>query len=381
MTAETSQGVRAAGPGIYFPGLNGIRAIAAMAVVASHTTQRLDEFGLDKFIFGIDADGSPKLVDLAGFGVTAFFALSGFLITYLLLKERESQSIDVKKFYVRRALRIWPLYYAYLAVAVGVALIGGHSIRPSTLAFYVFYGANIPFILHTTLPYLVHYWSLGVEEQFYLFWPWLARLSFPAFRTTILTLVVGVISTKSLLHFFVRGSLLEEIINVTEFHCMGIGALGACLYYERNGRALRIANHRLVQWCALGVFLLVAANRFHVASFVDHEFIAIVTVVFIFGQIERTCIFSLEHAAFDYIGRISYGIYVLHPLVILALSRVLRFQSSTIPAYLLIYAAVSACAIGAAHLSFEVFEKKFLRMKGRFTVVSSSSTRDPSGAA
>src|SRR4051812_16240676 len=98
---------------LHFSGLNGLRAIAAIAVVFAHTTTGLYSFGLDCFIFGKYPDGNPKSTLLAGFGVSIFFALSGFLITYLLLEEKRQKEINIKNFYIRRILRIWPLYYLY----------------------------------------------------------------------------------------------------------------------------------------------------------------------------------------------------------------------------------------------------------------------------
>src|SRR5436189_6466393 len=97
--------------GIHLKGLNGIRTIAALSVVLSHTFKRFHEFGLKQ------SNGW----DFAIFGVTMFFTLSGFLITFLLLKEKETFSdINIKSFYVRRILRIWPLYYLYLIIVLAV---------------------------------------------------------------------------------------------------------------------------------------------------------------------------------------------------------------------------------------------------------------------
>ena len=110
---------------VYLPGLNGLRAIAALAVVVSHTTLALNQFGLDSNIFGTGQDGKPKGLDLAGDGVSLFFTLSGFLITFLLLKEKETGSLKVRNFYIRRILRIWPLYYLYLFASIISALIFG----------------------------------------------------------------------------------------------------------------------------------------------------------------------------------------------------------------------------------------------------------------
>src|SRR5689334_17749998 len=123
---------------IHLPGLNGLRAIAALGVVISHITLALSYFNLDPTIFGTDKDGHPIGLLLAGFGVSIFFALSGFLITYLLLREKEVAPISVRKFYVRRALRIWPLYYLYLAITLLVAAKSGEVYKHSSILYYVF---------------------------------------------------------------------------------------------------------------------------------------------------------------------------------------------------------------------------------------------------
>ncbi|WP_293893625.1 acyltransferase [Flavobacterium sp.] len=158
---------------IYLPGLNGIRAIAALSVVFSHINNKLDYYSLPK----------SELLDLANFGVTMFFTLSGFLITYLLLKEIEKTgTIDVKKFYMRRILRIWPLYYFYLIIVI---FLNGIQNVEWPILFYIFIlpnfktsfnGVIATVVGSENLVYMVgHYWSLGVEEQFYAFWPWLVK--------------------------------------------------------------------------------------------------------------------------------------------------------------------------------------------------------------
>jgi len=158
---------------VYFPGLNGVRAIAALVVVFSHITIALEKFDLDPFIFGTLANGKLKVTLMSEFGVTMFFVLSGFLITYLLLEEKSKAKIQIRKFYMRRILRIWPLYYIYLIVALVTLIVIGIPINGTSLLEYIFFASNIPFIYARPIPLLEHYWSLGVEEQFYLFWPWI----------------------------------------------------------------------------------------------------------------------------------------------------------------------------------------------------------------
>jgi peptidoglycan/LPS O-acetylase OafA/YrhL len=161
---------------IHFSGLNGIRAIAALAVVFDHTTANLFSFGLNNFIFGVQSNGKPITTLLSAYGVTIFFSLSGFLITYLLLEEKKLGEINVKNFYVRRILRIWPLYYLYIILSLITTFLYDIPFDFMSFPFYIFLMANIPFIfLRRGFNLAIHYWSLGVEEQFYSFWPWILK--------------------------------------------------------------------------------------------------------------------------------------------------------------------------------------------------------------
>ncbi|MFN0013129.1 MAG: acyltransferase family protein, partial [Saprospiraceae bacterium] len=143
---------------IFFPGLNGLRAIAALAVVLSHITVCLYRFNLDPHIIGSLPNGNPKGIDLSDFGVTIFFALSGFLITYLLLAENSQQTISVKDFYIRRILRIWPLYYSYLIIALVVSRLAQVPHESISDLFYFFFAPNVPKAFQLRSDLLGHYW-------------------------------------------------------------------------------------------------------------------------------------------------------------------------------------------------------------------------------
>lgn len=363
---------------IYFPGLNGLRAIAAIAVVLTHITLKLDEFGLNPFIFGMHKDGTAKGVYLGSYGVTIFFVLSGFLITYLLAAEKAQSGISVKKFYFRRILRIWPLYYLYLAVSIITIMVFNLGLNRESLFFYIFYAANIPSILVTTLPLLGHYWSLGVEEQFYLFWPWvIKKIHNPVIP--ILTAIITLIVIKALLHFYHPDSFLESAIHITRFHCMMIGALGAIFYRQNNKLFLRIIDNKMAQIACWGVIFLVTINKFHFISIIDNEVIAVVSLFLIIGQINiKNRIVNLETSIFDYLGKISYGIYVIHPLLIFLFSRLL-FQLNVPPLYkyFIVFFTIIAATILTAHLSYTYFEKYFLGLKKKFVVIKSSATKNP----
>jgi len=363
---------------IYLPGLNGIRAIAAIAVVISHITLSFRDFGLDPYIFGSYDDGSIRTLDLAGYGVSMFFALSGFLITYLLFKEKEINSINIKKFYVRRILRIWPLYYAYLFLCLAIHFIFNVDFSLKSSLYYLFYSANIPFVIGGTLPFLAHFWSLAVEEQFYMFWPWINKLRIKQITIFSILGVILLIGTKTYLHIFRPDTILEQFIHVTRFHCMMIGALGAVVFYNKSSFILKIATNKTIQFISWGIMFLVMINGYHIASFIDNEILTVITVVIILGQITKTSPLSLENNYFDFLGKISYGIYVIHPLLIFLYSKILHsITAFDTLNYLIVYSMILGTTILLSHLSYKYFESKFLKLKEKkFSVIRSSGTKN-----
>ncbi|TYZ07586.1 acyltransferase [Hymenobacter lutimineralis] len=359
---------------IHLPGLNGIRAIASLAVVVSHTTIALNTFGVNTSGFGSFAQG----LDLAGFGVTMFFCLSGFLITYLLLHEKEvTHTVNVRSFYMRRVLRIWPLYYAFIVVSVFYLWFKGENLDLSKLMLYIFLLGNFVF---NPIPLIGHYWSLGVEEQFYAFWPWLARLNRKKlFYLSSFLIIIGV-GAKLYIRLFIPNfdmSLAYKIVHGTRFHCMAIGAVGSILFFERRIWFLNLCQNSLTQgvvFISLGAMLV---NRFHFASFMDMEIVACLTVALIVGQLdlEKRKI-NLDTKFFDFFGRISFSVYVLHPIFIDIFSKPIYdlhlSNSLSIP---LIYTLVIGVTILVAYISYNYFEKPFLRIKTKYTIVASSASK------
>ena len=364
---------------LHFSGLNGIRAIAALSVLFAHTTMELKSFGLNSFIFGSYPDGNPKATLLAGYGVTIFFVLSGFLITYLLLEEKRINDINIKKFYIRRILRIWPLYYLYLLLSIVTLILFDLPFEKQSILFYIFLTPNIPFVFGGAIHFIGHYWSLGVEEQFYSFWPWVVKKSRSILKITCIICVSLLLLKYSLrINDIYQNngniSWAYKMLNVTRFHSMLIGAMGAILYYQKNALFLKITNNIFSQGITWLVICLLAINRFHIISFLDDEFISVVSVFLIIGQIKKkNRIINLDFSFFDFIGKISYGIYVLHPLIIFYLSKAIQFSDATnIFSYVIVYSLVVTTTVIVAYVSYEYFEKKFLFFKSKYTVLQSS---------
>jgi peptidoglycan/LPS O-acetylase OafA/YrhL len=360
---------------IYFPGLNGLRAYAAIAVVMYHISLALSVFNLDPYIFGTNDKGRPTELMMGPRGVSIFFALSGFLITYLLQAEKEEKDINIKKFYFRRILRIWPLYYLYLSIAIVLSVILGLAFNFNDIFYYVFFAANIPLALNTANIFLSHYWSLGVEEQFYLFWPVINKKTKYTLATTIILIVV-LMSLKYVVPVLYPKSNIARVFDMVKFQCMMIGAAGALIYKSNNKIFLKITDNKLVQSLCWITIFLVTINKFHIASIIDNEIISVVATVIIIGQIGiENRIFNLEIKVLDFLGRISYGIYVIHPLIIYLFSKFLGHIDIYTPAkYALVYTSILATTIILAYVSFTYFEQYFLRLKKRFEVIKSSAT-------
>jgi len=356
---------------VYLPGLNGLRAIAALLVVISHISiKEIGDFGLPYLI----------VLPMAGYGVTLFFVISGFLITYLLLQEKElKQTIDIKKFYMRRILRIWPIYYLFLIICVIVFFILGKSkdICIQDMWFYVFFAANIPFVFQQGILILFHYWSIGVEEQFYLIWPWIVKKS----KTTLFKTALSIFSILFLLKvvfLLVLGSKSFEyrFINVTRFHCMMIGVMGAIMYFEKQILFLNFFSNTVMQFISLLLFLLLGFQIIHIPALIVNEVIAFVSLSMILGQVTiQNRILNLENKLFDFIGKISYGIYVIHPLIIFLLSRLfINLEISTGIKYFFVYFSVISLTLFFTWISYTYFEIPFLRLKKKFSIIQSSNT-------
>lgn len=158
---------------------------------------------------------------------------------------------------------------------------------------------------------------------------------------------------------------------------MLIGVIGAVYFYNSHRLFTYVCTHKLTQtmaWIAIG---MIAFNRFHIASVIDQEIISVITVFLIMGQItEKKRLISLENTVFDFLGKISYGIYVIHPLVIFILSKIMTgSRSGGFIDYFWVYTLNITISIIAAFVSYELLEKRFLKLKAKYTITKSSSTK------
>ncbi len=341
---------------LYFKGLNGLRAIAAIIVLISHTFVFFNV--PEKFL---NFELNQKTGD---FGVTIFFTLSGFLITFLLLQEKKNGKINIRKFYIRRLLRIWPLYFVYLIIALSVLIFANKLTNTNTLWSYFIFFVNSPFYASTSILAIGHLWSISIEEQFYLFWPWLIKFNVKSIYIFIITWI-----TAKAFYYYCNINIagLDTFFAMTRFECMCIGGLTASFYYAKNPFFVKVCVNYNVQkftWLIIGLLFIIPLQ----IGFVDHIILLIFISVIIIAQIaSKDLFFNLENKFLNFTGKVSYGIYMFNPLVILSTKKLFLLLPITGLAFFIIVVLIElAITIFIAWLSYTYFEKKILNFKSHF---------------
>ena len=298
---------------IYFKGLNGIRAIACLIVLFWHTDQFTYLFDINSI--GIYENG------MADNAVNLFFVLSGFLITFLLLVEKKKTgTINLKKFYYRRIYRIWPLYY--MAILIALILIY-FEVLPNDidlfqpLFLYLFLLANVALILKISLTGITPLWSVGVEEQYYLIWPLIVKKTSNYLKTFIFLITFFISLKIGVFFLFSDSSFIFKFLSVTRIDLMVMGGVGGFCVYT-NHVILNFIYKKNIQILAyIVLFLSIIYKPIHVSSFIDSELNSLFYLIIILNvSTNKNTIISFENKFFNFIGKISYGIYIYHMFVI-----------------------------------------------------------------
>lgn len=367
---------------IYFPNLNGLRFIAALAVMIHHIEQFKLSIGMPSSFLT-----SPFVSIIGKLGVVHFFVLSGFLITYLLLEEEKRAGIDVRHFYVRRILRIWPLYYLIVVLALfvlphisfftlpgyGIDIVQKHLRLKTVLYATLFANLVIPTV--GFVPYASQTWSIGTEEQFYLLWPVLMK--YVRNKVHLMLGVIGVylallvlLSPRvGIIEYGAARSLAVSFLDAFNIDCMAIGGLAAVVLHKQLKPLAWLLSLPLFYFALVAALILIA--RGVNMGPLHYEFYAVLFALIILNLAANDRIgWSLEFQPFHYLGNISYGLYMFHPIAIVATLRLLGHLGWT--QSVVEYPACVLATIGVAAISYQFFESTFLRMKDRFAAVRSS---------
>lgn len=342
--------------------LDTFRAIAAIVVMIGHIELfRMQQFGSE--IFFKMPNGHTA--------VMMFFVISGFLITFLLTKEKEKYgTISLKDFYLRRILRIWPVYYLVLFVSFFF-----YEQMPSinTITFNV---AMIPQIGRlfdgrwATSPQI---WSIGVENLFYIFFP-LILLCVPNKRLLafLLVMTVGLAILPHAIDFVNVRTIQSDSLSIlshrfffqNKFDSLFIGCIIGFAFAENHKILKFLYNKWLFFVCAIIAVAMWGARI--ETKHLNDELMSLLFAIVILNVCTNTQLnITFENRITRFLGRISYGIYMYHWIIILLAFKIIPIADTTFYTIVL-YVVVITATILVAWLSYETYEKFFLNLKQKF---------------
>ena len=381
--------VPAQNPKIYFSNLDGIRFLCFFAVFCFHSIHS-DNHKIYSSVFFIFL--KERLFANGYLGVNFFFVLSGFLITYLLIKEKQLNGrINVPNFWIRRILRIWPLYI--VCVFIGFFLfpllksfVGDAGNETADFWHYLFFAANFDYI-HKGMPDapgLSVLWSIAVEEQFYLVWPLLLSI-IPIKRYWI---AFAVILAGSWVYRALHNSPVADAHfkphEMHTFSCIGDMAMGAF------GAWLSIVNKKCFHYFKLmpRVFIFFAYALFFLFLFFrqdifinnpylrifERSILALAIIIIILEQcFAETSYFKMSGLKkITQLGVVTYGLYCIHFIIIslvTAISKKFGLDAHLWQVIILQPVISLVITIGLSLLSYKYFELPFLKLKNRFAYI------------
>lgn len=372
--------------GRHYPELDGLRAVAVAAVIVFHCRKIAtpDTPWQDLYL---------NLADTGWVGVDLFFVISGFLITGILL-DTKNQADYFKNFYIRRSLRIFPLYYTSI-VLIPVAFHILAVDRPTDVLswpYWLYLQNWIPLFEMPMTQGLGHLWSLAVEEQFYLIWP--ALILFAARRNSVgrmcmaLLLLTVVFRVLLVLSGHPRGAYFATISRLDPL------VVGACLAVLLRHRGTLEVFRSAATWTIAVTGLVIALVAFLGRGFFGHT-VAVVLLGFFplalcFGGVFVLALTARPEGGFRlllrsrplrFVGKISYGVYVFHlPLVFLLKSAWPTGGEGFWLSQFSFLTVVTATSVFLAWLSYQHFEKPILDLKDQLAPIAPSQLRDDSPA-
>ncbi|HTA63106.1 MAG TPA: acyltransferase [Bacteroidia bacterium] len=357
-------------PVVYFEKLDALRFFAFFLVIWQHAFSGI--------FHQITANGDFQVIIDAltvtgGIGVQIFFVISGFLITYLMIgEEKISGRVNLFFFYLRRVLRIWPLYY--LIIILGIFVL------PYIDSSFVFSGNTLMNLLFLNnifskgTPSNVNItWSVAIEEQFYLFWP----LLFILFR-----------NNKKLLSFCCVVLVIQTSIYASENHnglevyfstfgnlkYLMTGCWGAFFYSNYKDRIsksylLKPSSFYLI--CFLALFLLASSTLSISYNFLSNWLLVVFYLYLVIYSVDKST--GKSRSVFSFLGKYTYGMYLYHPIILsfayITVGKLgLDYEKGDL-IKLIVAMTTLLATIGLSILSYEFFEKPILKFKNKISAI------------
>lgn len=362
----------------YIKSLDGLRFLAVSLVLFDHWSG--------------DALGFPA----SYLGVCMFFVLSGFLITRILLNAKSkdedlkrTHGFSLKQFYIRRTIRIFPLYYMVLSI---LFLLNNPVIRDKIVVLATYMTNNYIAINSQWLGKTDHLWSLAVEEQYYLFFPFiLLFIPFKNVKQLLIGMIVLSVAMRAVLYVNGTNWIASYVLMPTCLDAFGLGGLLAYAQYFNKEKLLKLLSSVGGLIFGLALYILTVLYAEHLNE--PHNWVTSIFLrfsestlsVFLIGNLvapEHVIAKSLEKffswQAFVFIGKVSYGIYIFHNFIYNPyheavdsyINKVLIKIQLLVPGIwgtqVLKITFLYALTVGIASVSWYVFEKPINKLKTRF---------------
>lgn len=365
----------------YFPGLDGLRGLAILSVMLYH-------FFDSRFAIDQTSTWDLNPFRLGWVGVDVFFVISGFLITNILLCQKEHPHY-FRNFFLRRTLRIFPLYFGFLFLFFTLPSLLSFQMPHSweNLAnrqeFFWFYLADLYTFCFNSWPELSlsHFWSLGIEEKFYLFWPFIIWFfSQTQLRWICVLLFILSISSKLfMLGYHENGILVNYTFPLCRLEGLAAGAYLAILQ-QRNKEAIQVKGQFwlfLILALYLGIYLFekTLAPMTLSMQLIGFPLNAVVGFFIVCSALRPDSLTThlLNHKTLRLLGKYSYALYLLHlPL----LGLITKFNPISKNIHPIIFSALPFLlwlflSIFCAWVSWTIWENPFLKLKQRFQYTAS----------
>jgi peptidoglycan/LPS O-acetylase OafA/YrhL len=363
----------------YHPELDVLRFFAFLIVFFHHAFPHDPAFWtklgvplfLARVVAGIGATGA--------FGVSLFFVLSSYLITELLLREKDLiGTLDIRSFYIRRILRIWPLYFAFLALAVALQwIVPGQHVTLRAGMWFSFLAGNWFIVFHGFPSSIIFpLWSVSIEEQFYITWPAVVR----RVSETGMLIFAGLMLAAATLARIYLGMhhTLEGDVWCNTFVQLDPIAAGILIAVLLKGEIPRLSKLARVAMMLAGIACLALGSTYFgikndplttMRIVLGYPSVAIGGSLLLLSVLRTRS--NGSNRVLIYLGRISYGLYVFHVLGLLISNYAVHDQTANLFRYSLRVLVALTATIAMAAVSYRWLEAPFLSLKQRFTHVLS----------
>jgi peptidoglycan/LPS O-acetylase OafA/YrhL len=346
----------------YYPSLNGLRGIAILMVLFSHLKLT------DNFFYNTIFSG-PR-------GVNIFFVLSGFLITTLCIKEKAATGdLSLKNFYIRRALRIFPVAYLFIVVLIILNFFFHLAIHNKNFIGTSLYLMDFSsyFRKYYFSWYTGHFWSLSVEEQFYLIIPFILKRKFKVYLLAILSIVFILPLILSLQYIFPMlntGVLYAFTHFIIKFQAIAVGCLFSVLMFKYSVSNWFLGKGKFILniLSFLLILLIPYDDLFNLESVFTGLLISILIGCLIVSNISpgNDLVFKfLNTKILNTIGILSYSIYIWQ--------QIFTSGDKKLPGFMVSYPFNILCIIIVSCCSYYFFERTFLKLKSKFSKVKATS--------